>query len=371
MRHNAPVTYIEEAGSWWVFKYPDVENVLTQFRTFSSQFTGPQRVQRTEEKNAESAGSTIGLSMIGTDPPLHTKLRNMVSKSFTPKAIESLEHRVTEITLDLLDKMDRKQTFDVIRDLAEPLPVTVISEMLGIPLEDRRKFKEWSDSIVGASESAGIETNLELSRYFGKIIDERIKNPTDDLISSVIHQQVDGQRLSREETIGFCILLLVAGNETTTNLLGNAVDLFVKHDTFHRLWSDPNLIPDAVEEVLRLSSPVKGMFRVCTKDTEIGGQKIRAGQSLMAWIGSANRDESIFKDASEFKIDRKPNPHIAFGHGIHMCLGAPLARLEARVALKLFSERFGDHELQIDRNLVQPMPSFIIHGLKNLPVRVN
>ena len=386
MRHNAPITFTEQVGSWWVFKYSDVENVLTQFRTFSSQFAGYERSRgrgdggggggtATENQEAgregtQAIGSSIGMSIIGTDPPLHTKLRNMVSKSFTPKTIESLEPRITEIVTALIDKMDEKTSFDFISELAEPLPVTVISEMLGIPTADRKKFKQWSDSIVGASESAGVETNLELSQYFGKIIEERSKTPRDDMISSVVQQEVDGQKLSNEEVIGFCILLLVAGNETTTNLLGNAIDLFSKYQSFKELRSDPRLITNAIEEVLRFSSPVKGMIRICTSDTELGGKKIRAGQGLMAWIGSANRDETVFKDADRFDITRKPNPHIAFGHGIHMCLGAPLARLESKVGLRLFLERFGDRKITVDREHAEPMQSFIIHGLKHLPVHI-
>ena len=384
MRHNSPIIFKEQADSWWVFKYSDVENVLTKFRTFSSQFAGyGERRAATsntsdleefgnEKPQQSTASSSIGLSMIGTDPPLHTKLRNMVSKFFTPKAIESLEPRITEIATTYIEQMHQKTSFDFVSDLAEPLPVTVIAEMLGIPIEDRKKFKHWSDSIVGASESVGIETNLELSEYFGKIVEERNKKPqAADLISSVVHQEVDGQKLSRDEVIGFCILLLVAGNETTTNLLGNAIDLFSKHNSFGLLKSDPALIPGAIEEVLRFSSPVKGMIRICIQDTELGGgEKVKAGQGVMAWIGSANRDESVFKDAEKFDITRRPNPHIAFGHGIHMCLGAPLARLESKVALNLFVERFGDRKISIDHEHKEPMSSFIIHGLKSLPVHV-
>ena len=380
MRHNSPVTFIQQTGSWWVFRYSDVENVLTQFRTFSSQFGGYETAaanatsaaadQEGVKGDEHPANSSIGLSMIGTDPPLHTKLRNMVSKFFTAKSIDSLEPRITEIASTYIEQMSQSTSFDFVSALAEPLPVTVISEILGIPAADRNKFKEWSDSIVGSSESSSVQTNLELSEYFGKIIEKRAKDPQDDLISSIVHQEVDGQKLSREEVIGFCILLLVAGNETTTNLLGNAIDLFSKYETFGQLKSNPGLIPNAIEEVLRFSSPVKGMIRICTKDTEIGGMKIGAGQGVMAWIGSADRDESVFKEAGRFDITRKPNPHIAFGHGIHMCLGAPLARLESKVALKLFVERFGDRKISIDRERAEPMPSFIIHGFKSLPLYI-
>jgi cytochrome P450 len=371
MRRNSPIFFAKQAGSFWVFKYSDVENVLKTFKTFSSQFGGYEASRNSKEQEDEisQTTSTIGMSMIGADPPLHTKLRNMVSKFFTPKAIESLEPRIAEIASMYIDQINGG-SFDFISSLAEPLPITVISEMLGIPVSDRKKFKEWSDAIVGASEGANIETNIELSNYFNRIIEERSKAPKDDLISSVITQEVDHQKLSREEVIGFCILLLVAGNETTTNLLGNAMDLFSKHDSFAELNQDTKLIPDAIEEVLRFSSPVKGMFRICVAGTELGGKRIHAGQGLMAWIGSANRDETVFEDPDKFEIRRKPNQHITFGHGIHMCLGAPLARLESKVVLKLFVEKFGDKKITIDRERIEPVPSFIIHGLKSLPIRV-
>jgi cytochrome P450 len=369
MRQNAPVTFAERAGSWWVFRYSDVETVLTRFKTFSSQFGGYERRNTTNQgETSSSPESHIGMSMIGTDPPLHTKLRNMVSKSFTQKAIDSLEPRIAEIATSLLDQMKDKTSFDFISEFAEPLPVTVIADILGIPTSDRKKFKVWSDSVVGASESVGMQTNQELSQYFNKIIEERRKNPQNDLISSVVQQEIDGQKLSQEEVIGFCILLLVAGNETTTNLLGNAIDLFSKYESFSEL--DPKIIPDAIEEVLRFSSPVRGMFRVCTTDTELGGKKIQAGQGLLAWIGSANRDETVFQDAGRFDIRRKPNSHIAFGHGIHMCLGAPLARLESKVALQLFMEWKADRKITVEREHVVLMTSFIIHGLKHLPIRI-
>lgn len=378
MRQNSPIFFAEQAGSFWVFKYQDAENVLKTFRTFSSQFGGYEASSgssATDENNgADSDSQTtshIGMSMIGTDPPLHTKLRNMVSRFFTPKAIESLEPRITEIASRYIDEMKWNAPFDFVSNLAEPLPVTVIAEILGIPVSDRKKFKEWSDSIVGASESAGVETNLELSKYFGKIIEDRKKDPKDDLISSVLNNEVDGQKLSREEVIGFCILLLVAGNETTTNLLGNAIRLFSKYDSFAELKVNPKLIPDAIEEVLRFSSPVKGMFRICTEETELSGKNIHAGQGLMAWIGSANRDETVFDNPNNFEISRKPNHHIAFGHGIHTCLGAPLARLESKIAIRLFVEKFGDEKITVDLEHIEPMASFIIHGLKSLPMRVD
>jgi cytochrome P450 len=296
----------------------------------------------------------------------------MVSKSFTPSAIAALEPRIEEIANGLLDDMEPENGMDIISDYAEPLPITVIAEMLGIPVEDRKRFKEWSDNIVGVSErqdfASGMRSNWELGRYFGKIIEERRNNAGKDLISSIITSEMDGERLSMSEAVSFCILLLVAGNETTTNLIGNAMRLFAKYNSFRRLQEDRSLLPGAVEEVLRFSSPVRGMFRVALSDTDLSGKSIRAGQSLMAWIGSANRDEPKFPNPERFDLERKPNPHIAFGHGIHLCLGAPLARLEAKVALGSLIERFGGAKLKVPDEELEPISNMVIGGVKHLPV---
>ncbi len=373
MRHTSPVFYNEQGEVWHVLRYDDVELVLKHFSVFSSEFVG----YGSSSKGEESSG-TILSSMLTTDPPLHTKLRNIVSRSFTPSAIALLEPRIKEIADGLLGTIVPAKGTDMVADYAEPLPITVIAEMLGIPAEDRRKFKQWSDRIVGIAEGqqqptqdfGENRTNLELGMYFGKIVEERRANPGDDLISSIVTSEVDGERLSLREAVSFCILLLVAGNETTTNLIGNAVRLFVRHGSFAKLREDSSLLPGAIEEVLRYSSPVRGMFRVAKTDTEISGRAVPAGQSLMAWIGSANRDEAKFSEPERFDTERKPNPHIAFGHGIHTCLGAPLARLEARVALGSLIKRFREIKLKVSDDEVEPLRNMVIGGVRHLPTEL-
>ena len=369
MLKSAPIFFEKGSGTWNVFKFSDVERVLTQFSTFSSEFAGYENSSSRESERAEEA--TIMGSMLTTDPPFHTKLRNIVSKSFTPTSIALLEPRIREIASGLFNKVEGTE-FDFVTDFSDPLPVTVIAELLGIPIEDRKKFKRWSDNEIGSSEESLEDrrrAHVELARYFSKIIAERKRNPRSNLISSIVTSEVDGMRLTEAEAVSFCILLLIAGNETTTNLLGNAIRLFARYHSMEELHRDPAFIPSAVEEVLRYSSPVRGMFRIAVKDTELSGREIRAGHSMMAWIGSANRDGAKFTDPQKFDIQRKPNPHIAFGHGIHMCLGAPLARLESRVALEVLSENYRKVELMTKDEDLVPIRNVAIGGVRHLPVR--
>ncbi len=369
MLRSAPIFFEKGSSTWNVFSYKDVERVLTQFSIFSSEFGGYEEAGSQREHSSDEA--TIMGSMLTTDPPLHTKLRNIVSRSFTPISISLLELRIREIASGLLNAVDAS-SFDFVTDFSDPLPVTVIAEMLGIPAKDRKKFKKWSDNEIGSSEESPLNrrrTHVELARYFSKIIEERKKNPSDDLISSIVTSKVDGMKLTDSEAVSFCILLLIAGNETTTNLLGSAVRLFARYHSLEELHERPSMIPSAVEEVLRFSSPVRGMFRVAIKDAEISGKQVHAGDSMMAWIGSANRDGSKFTEPQKFDIERKPNPHIAFGHGIHMCLGAPLARLESQVAIGLLAENYRNVELRVKEESLVPIRNVAIGGVRHLPVR--
>jgi cytochrome P450 len=364
MRYLDPVHFDAQSETWSVFRYTDVKRVLSDFHAFSSKF------------GESDADASITNSMISADPPRHTKLRSIVSKAFTASSVAKLEPRIREIAHRLLDDAAPRGHMDIIRDFAEPLPVTVIAEMLGIPVEDRKKFKEWSDSIVGGAntvsgERSNADTQRGLTKYFSDILSERGSHPRSDLISSIVASEVDGQRLTHQEALGFCLLLLVAGNETTTNLIGNAVQIFTEGSderVLSRLEQNTALVPSAVEEVLRYKSPVQSMFRVAAVDVEVGEQKIRAGQTVLSWIGSANRDESVFAEPDEFNIDRKPNPHVAFGHGIHMCLGASLARLEARVALTALIERLGQIKRENPDQRLEPIKNYIIHGVRHLPI---
>lgn len=364
MRSTAPVLQDEQTGSWHVFRYDDVQRVLSEHATFSSRIGGD---------NQSGSGQLFASSLITSDPPRHRQLRSLVTQAFTPKAVEELAPRIAELANDLLDGMPAGGSADLIRELAYPLPVIVISELLGIPAADRGRFKYWSDIIVsqtqtGPASAEQDSTTSEMIGYFLALIDERRSRPGKDLISTLLAAEIDGQKLTVPELLGFCALLLVAGNETTTNLIGNAVLCLAESPgTRERVVADPSLIPQTLEEVLRFRSPVQSMYRVTAAETELGGKKLPAEAPVVAWIGSANRDERQFDRAAEFDIDRGQNRHLAFGHGIHFCLGAPLARLEARIAMESLLARLPALSLAPEARL-ERMPSSIVYGLKALPV---
>jgi len=354
MRESAPVYHDPRRGNWSVFSYNDVQRVLSEHSVFSSQFN--------------DSGQPLDASMISIDPPRHRQMRSLVTLAFTPRTIARLEPRISEIVNELLDRVTPQGQMDVINDLSYPLPVIVIAELLGIPLKDRERFKLWSDQFVGAAPSSGNDPQEEMSDYFKWVIEQRRKEPEDDLISALLAAQIDGKHLTEQELLGFCVLLLVAGNETTTHLIGNAIWCFDDHPaTWAELRANPALLPDAIEEVLRYRSPVKLMFRITAQDTRIGDKDIPAGTGVTAWIGSADRDEAQFPNAETFDIHRTPNRHLAFGYGIHFCLGAPLARLESKIALGIMLKRFSN--IQRDRDIeLEPVSAFILHGLKHMPV---
>ncbi|MFF1251564.1 cytochrome P450 [Pseudarthrobacter sp. NPDC058329] len=364
MRETAPVHYDEESGSWHLFRYDDVQRALSEHATFSSHMGGD---------DASGTGQLFASSLIATDPPRHRQLRSLVTQAFTPKAVDALAPRIAGLTDELLEGIAPRGSADLIKELAYPLPVIVIAELMGIPAQDRDRFKQWSDAIVsqtrtGSASEDHYAANVEMTEYFLALIDHRRSRPGQDLISTLLAAEIDGQKLTVPELLGFCALLLVAGNETTTNLIGNAVLCLAEYPgTMDRLLREPALLPQAIEEVLRFRSPVQSMYRVTVADTAVGGQLIPAGAPIVAWIGSANRDERQFQRPAEFDVDRSQNRHLAFGHGVHFCLGAPLARLEARIALGALLSRLPglsmDQGAQLER-----MESTIIYGLKAIPV---
>lgn len=362
MLANHPV-WRDEEGSVHVFGYTDVSTVLSDFTRFSSNFGG-----------ADDPHHPISQSLIATDPPRHRALRGLVSQGFTPKTIARLGPRFQEIATDLVDAM-RGPSIDIIEALAYPLPVIVIAELLGIPPEDREQFKRWSDAIVSgvheAEQSQQVEIadpQREMARYFHGMIEWRRQHPGTDLISDLLSASLDGEHLSSGELLGFCVLLLVAGNETTTNLIGNTVDTLMDHsDKVYQRGPNPDEWSPVIEEVLRFRSPVQSMYRVCRIPTQLGGIDLVAGDALVAWIGSANHDPSQFEDPERFFPGRSPNRHIAFGHGVHFCLGAPLARLEARIALATLYTRF-PRIARPDGAIPGPISSSIVYGKESLPV---
>jgi cytochrome P450 len=363
-RDISPVSHSQTNGVWSVFGYDDVQRTLSDYTSFSSALA---------MGGGGDISNPLGASMLSSDPPRHRQLRSLVTQAFTPRTVALLEPRITAIVHELLDGVTGE--FDLIDTLAYPLPVIVIAELLGIPQEDRDLFKLWSDAIVVGPRAAGMagrNPQQEMSEYFLRLIQERQRNPEQDLIHGLLAaQNEEGQHLSTVDVLGFCVLLLVAGNETTTNLIGNAILCFDEHPLeWQRLRSQPEaLLGSAVEEVLRYRSPVQSMYRTTTATVEFSSVVIPAGEPVIAWIGSANRDARQFPDPDRFDIQRSPNRHLAFGHGIHFCLGAPLARLEARIALGELCKRFAKIS-RIREVPLEPQPSTIVYGVKHLPIAV-
>ncbi|OPH48821.1 cytochrome [Paenibacillus ferrarius] len=355
MRNSSPVSLNKQKTAWNVFKYEDVKTIFTRHDLFSSQ-------------GVESVNDPIESSILRQDPPKHRQLRMLVSQAFTPRIIQGLTAKIEAIAEALCDQMEMNAKVDGLHDYASPLPITVIAEMLGIPPEDRERFKAWSDALVGNDTDGYYQCQQEMSVYFSEIANRRRAEPQEDLISNLVRANGEGVQLSDVEVIGFCILLLVAGNETTTNLISSAMLLFDGHaDAKAQLIADNSLLPQALEEVLRYCSPVQTMIRTVTKTTVLRGEILTPGQMVNIWIGSANHDEDIFEHPEIFNIHRNPNPHLAFGHGIHYCLGAQLARLESKIAMQTLLKRFPDFHLDHSQPL-ERIDSWIMFGVKQLPI---
>jgi cytochrome P450 len=369
MRAATPVWYDDERRMWHVFRYDDIQRVTTDFGLFSSDY---QRLIPPERRKGAS-------SLLASDPPLHRKLRGLATQAFTPQAVAALEPRIRAIVSARLDAVSADGQMDVIRDLADPLPVTIIAELLGIPAEAHADFKRWSDAVIIAggqdpvAAMSGQQRYLpELaaySEYFTSLIEQRRAQPENDLISQLTLAQIDGEHLTQAELLAFCSLLLIAGNETTTNLIGAAMLCLEAYPAaWAQLRADPSLIPSAIEEVLRYRSVAKAVIRVTAADTLLAGQAIPANSLVIAWITSANHDSTQFSDPERFDITRAPNRHLSFGHGIHYCLGAPLARLETRIALELMLQRFAQIQRVPDAP-VQFRNTIMLAGVQSLPLR--
>jgi cytochrome P450 len=371
MRRAAPVYRHPDWPAVSLFRYADVQALLRDPKRFSNDFPLPQGMERPEDQPA---------SMLGTDPPEHTRLRGLVSQAFTPRRVARLEGRIREIAHALLDDACTRRTVDLVTALTYPLPVIVIAEMIGIPAEDRERFKVWSDAAVadlGSGLLAPIdEARLnrqrrvvaEMRAYFLPLVEARRREPRDDLLSGLVAAELEGQRLTFDEMMQTLILLLVAGNETTTNLIGNAVlELLAHPDALAAVRAEPALVGSMVEEVLRFSSPVQMDPRRALQACEIGGVPIRANDIVIGWIGAANRDPEVFADPDRFDVRRTDNRHLAFGFGPHYCLGSNLATLEARVALQVLLERTRDVR-RVDDAPLPLHPSPVFRGVTSLPV---
>jgi len=377
LRAEDPIHWSPLMEAWVLTRYDDVVAVLTDSRFSADRRQARNRFADEIARREEEFGP-FGRTrtMLTSDPPEHTRLRRLVSKAFTPRMVEGLRPRIQGIVDDLLDEAAKNGRMDVIRDLAYPLPVIVIAEMLGVPPDHRDQFKHWSDEIVGALGGPLVpEATLERSRaavhelagYLQGVIAERRRDPREDLVSGLIAAEEQGQILSEDEMLATAMLLLVAGNETTTNLIGNGMLALLRNpEQMERLSADPSRVPAAVEELLRYDGPVQATGRVAMEELEIGGQRVTTGQAVLTVLGAANRDPARFERPDELDLDREPNEHVAFGDGIHFCLGAPLARAEGQIAFETLLRRFAHPRLETDS--LQWGGSFILRGLKSLPI---
>jgi cytochrome P450 len=357
-----------------VARYADVHAVLRDHKNFSS--VRPPRIEAVER--GPFAGA---LTMLTSDPPVHTRLRRLVSRDFTPRRIAEMEPRVRAITNDLLDKAAGKGVFDVMADVANVLPVMVIAELLGVPSENYGNFKKWSDSIVAGGlgntppgselPAEFLNASAELRAYFGETIERRRRNPGPDLVSALVAAHVDTEALSADELLALILLLLIAGNETTTNLIGNGMLALMRNpDQLELLRREPGLLPNAIEEIVRYDGPVQGTLRFAAATAKIAEVEIPEGAGMFLLLAAANRDPAKYPDPDRFDIRRGSNDHLGFGDGIHFCIGAPLARLEGAVAIGSMLERFP--RLALADPVARPAHkgSFLLRGLAALPLAI-
>jgi cytochrome P450 len=369
LRREDPVHWSEGAGLWCLLKHADVAHVSRNPQLFTST-RGIQMGM--EATNARPEG--IPPTILEMDPPAHNRHRKLVIRAFTPRAIAALEPRIRQIARESLDEISAGETLDFIESMAVPLPMYVIAEMLGVPREDRDDFKRWSDAMIEAGGSGRTPESdvctVELFGYFQQHLVERRREPRGDVLSMLAHAEIDGDRLTDPEILIFCLTLLVAGNETTRNLISGAVQALCEHPLQKRkLLAAPSLVPNAVEEVLRWWTPVWSFVRRATRDTELRGRRIAEGQALLLLYPSANRDEEVWgDDAESFDVTRSfhHRRHLSFGFGEHLCLGASLARLEARVTFEELLARFPGFELA---GPVRPLRSRLMHGIEHMPVK--
>lgn len=355
MRDTNPVRYNETRECWDVFQYDDVQTILTDFETFSSEF------DPSLSGASEDSAVNLAETMINRDPPEHERLRGVVDEYFQPGYLRQFSDDFEELAHAQLDEVLAHGTeFDFAAEFSAPIPAIVIGEILGIPREKRE--------ILTGVRPGGENTQRELKEYITGLVQERKESPTDDILSEVIHATPDGREMTAEEIYNFCALLLLAGSHTTVTLLTNAIWMFTEHDLISDIQTGAVDLDTAIEEVLRYQPSVHSVVRTATEDVEIHGRTIQEGDQVIAWNGSANRDPQQFDDPERFDPDRNPNPHMTFGRGIHVCLGAPLARLETRTVLRVFFDRISDVCVTTDERT--PIMSPTLWGLESLPISV-
>lgn len=381
LRQNAPVIKVKApfgfGSAYMITRYDDVAAVFKdpRFSTDMRRRTGGARSALS--RWLPTSVRVLGNQMVTQDDPNHARLKNLVHKAFTPGRVQGLSVRVEAITNELLDRAATRKSIDIVEDFALPLPMTIISEMLGVPEDARVRFRVFMNNLLDAPGFGllrafkQIGNTRRLIRFLNELIDLRRREPDDRMITALIAAEQEGDRLDQEELVGMLFLLLLAGHETTVNLIANGTLALLEHpDQFRLLRDNPEHIKTAVEELLRFTNPVEhGVVRFATDSIEVAGTAIPKGSTVMAMLSSANRDETVFKDADRLEITRDPNRHLAFGLGMHYCLGAPLARMEAAIALNGLLARFPALRLAIAPEAVRWRPSIAgFRGLMELPV---
>ena len=361
LRQSSPALLDRETGLWMILDYDGVKRATTDYAAFSSR---------------------SGLDwLVFSDPPRHTKLRSLIMRAFTPTSVALLESRIRDLSRRLLNEVIERGEMDLAAEYSTPLPMIVIAQMLGIPDVDRPRYLRWSEAILnmsytipGGAGAAEAMTDFrattgEMNDYLANLTKERRASPKDDLLTRLVQAEVEGEKLTQGEILGFFQLLLVGGQETTTNLINNAILCLLENpEQLSLLRGSTDLIPAAIEETLRFRSPVQWMFRLTTRDVVMNGVTIPAGRLALVMMGAANRDPKQFSDPDRFVITREPNQHLAFGHGIHFCLGAALSRLEGRIALHDLLNRLNGLEVANSEPWL-PRRALHVHGPTSLPVR--
>lgn len=376
IREQDPVHWMETARGWLITRYDDVSGLLRDPRISADRT--PMSVDASWRRGSEIQ-RWLESSLLGLDPPEHTRLRKLVNRAFTPRVVEPMRDRIAAITDELLDARAADGRMDVIADLAEPLPVRVIADLLGVPREDQSRFAGWSSALGAAFdiafEKATIDAAdravLEMRTYFRRLLDARRREPRDDLLTALVQAEEEGDKLSEDELYSFCIILLAAGHETTMNFIGNGVLALLEHrEQLDRLIAAPELVDGAVEELLRYDAPPQATTRRAVEALELGGKRIREGDLLVLSLAAANRDPARFPDPDVLDIGRADNRHLTFAVGPHFCVGAPLARLEGSIVFTRLVQRFPEIRFDPDRPY-ERRATGTVRGLRSLPVRLS
>lgn len=375
MRETAPVYRgigpQTRRSFWFLTRHDDVVDNLRHPLLGREVGKLPDGVREQHKFEVDETLEVVDRHVLNLDPPDHTRLRRLVSQAFTSRRIKDLEPRIRALTTSLLD--DLNDGNDLIAKLALPVPITVIAELLGVPIDDQTEFRNLVDRMLRpSSEEDAMSAGLEFLQYINEVIDRRRADPGDDLLSALIHLEDDGDTLNHSELLSMVQLLLIAGHETTVNLIGNGTVELLRHPSEKaRLVNDPGLLPSAIEEMLRFNGPVETTFpRVVYEDMKIGGVEIPQGDLVIPVLMAANNDPTQFPEPERFDITRDPNRHIAFGSGIHYCLGAPLARLEASIVFDSLLDRFPDIDFALDEDDLEWNEGFFLRGVKRLPVAI-